>query len=88
MNRLTVNPVDLVQMIKQGKNPEQLMLNIFEQNLSKANPIAANLINLAKSGRTAEIEKIARNICAEKGVDFDKEFNNFKSNLFKIINSK
>ena len=88
MNRLTVNPVDLVTMIKQGKNPQQLILNIFESNLGKSNPIAANLVNLAKKNRTAEIEQIARNLCAEKGIDFDKEFNSFKSNLFKTIGSK
>ena len=86
--QLNVNPLDLINMIKQGKNPQQLVLNIFESNLSKTNPIAANLLNLAKQNRTADIEKIARNLCAEKGIDFDKEFNNFKSNLFKAINSK
>lgn len=88
MNRLTVNPVDLVTMIKQGKNPQQLILNIFESNLSKVNPIAANLVDLAKHNRTAEIERIARNLCAERGIDFDKEFNSFKSNLFKALGSK
>jgi hypothetical protein len=86
--QLNVNPMDLITMIKQGKNPQQLVLNIFESNLSKVNPIAANLLDLAKQNRTADIEKIARNLCAEKGIDFDKEFNNFKSNLFKAINSK
>lgn len=86
--QLNVNPIDLITMIKQGKNPQQLVLNIFESNLSKVNPIAANLLDLAKQNRTADIEKIARNLCAEKGIDFDKEFNNFKSNLFKAINSK
>jgi hypothetical protein len=88
MNRLSVNPMDLISMIKQGKNPQQLVLSVFEANLSKVNPIAANLVDLAKQNRTAEIEKIARNICAERGIDFDKEFNNFKSNLFKAIGSK
>ena len=88
MNKLSVNPIELISMIKQGQNPQQLILNIFESNLSKNNPIAANLIDLAKQNRTAEIEKIARNLCAEKGIDFDKEFNSFKSNLFKALGSK
>jgi hypothetical protein len=86
--QLNVNPADLIQMIKSGQNPQQLMLKIFESNLSASNPVAANLVELAKQNRTADIEKIARNLCAERGIDFDKEFNNFKSNLFKIINSK
>lgn len=85
---LNVNPADLIMMIKQGKNPQQLVLNILESNLAQVNPIAANLLDLAKNNRTAEIEKVARNLCEQRGVDFDKEFNNFKSNLFKAINSK
>ena len=72
--QLNVNPMELISMIKQGKNPEQLILSIFESNLSKVNPIAANLISLAKQNRTSEIEEVARNLCAQKGIDFDKEF--------------
>ena len=85
---LNVNPADLITMIRQGKNPQQLVLNILESNLAQVNPIAANLLDLAKNNRTAEIERVARNLCEQKGIDFDKEFNNFKSNLFKAINSK
>jgi hypothetical protein len=40
-----------------------------------------NLLNLAQSHDEASIEKIARNICAQKGLDFDKEFTAFKNNL-------
>ena len=87
-NNMQVNPLQIVQMIKSGKNPQEIMLNIFESNLAQRNPIAANLLDLAKNNRTAEIEKIARNLCEQKGIDFDKEFNDFKSNLFKAINSK
>ena len=85
---LNVNPVELISMIKNGKNPQQLMLNILESNLAQVNPIAANLLDLAKHNRTAEIERVARNLCEQKGIDFDKEFNSFKSNLFKTLNSK
>ena len=40
-----------------------------------------NLLSLAQAGSTADIEKIARNICAQRGVDFDKEFAAFKQSL-------
>ena len=82
--QLNVNPMELIAMIKQGKNPEQLVLSIFESNLSQVNPIAANLISLAKQNRTSEIEKVARNLCAQKGVDFDKEFSRFKKQYFGL----
>lgn len=71
-----VNPAQLVQMVKQGQNPQQLMLSILQGNANS--PLGANLLNLAKNGQTAEIEKIARNMCKERGVDFDTEFQKFK----------
>lgn len=45
------------------------------------NPMGQNLLSLAQSHNTADIEKIARNMCAQKGVDFDKEFTAFKQSL-------
>ena len=72
-----VNPNQLIQMIKNGKNPQQLMMSILEGQASN-NPMGANLLNLAKGNKTAEIEKIARNIAQQRGIDFDKEFDAFK----------
>lgn len=77
-----MNPMDILLKIKNGQNPQQIMINILEQGVASRNPIAANLLDLAKGNRTTEIEKVARNLCSERGIDFDKEFNNFKSNLF------
>ena len=74
-----VDPNRLIQMIKQGQNPQQLMLSILEGQAGT--PMGANLLNLARNGQTAEIEKIARNLCKERGVDFDQEFNNFRRML-------
>lgn len=73
-----VNPLELIQMIKNGKNPEQLMIKVLEDNVSST-PIGENLLLLAKDGRTQEIEQVARNIFASKGLDFDKEFKAFKN---------
>lgn len=73
-----VNPLELIQMIKNGKNPEQLMIKVLEDNAAST-PIGENLLILAKEGRTQEIEQVARNIFASKGLDFDKEFKAFKN---------
>jgi hypothetical protein len=40
-----------------------------------------NLLRLAQNNQTADIEQIARNICAQRGIDFDKEFTAFKQQL-------
>ena len=75
-----VNPAELIMQIKNGANPQQLMIGILEKNM-KQTPMGENLLLLAKEGKSADIEQIARNIFAQKGLDFDKEFNAFKKNL-------
>ena len=70
----------MIQMAKSGQNPEQMMLQYLQQQ-AQQNPMGQNLLSLVQSGNTADIEKIARNICAQRGVDFDKEFAAFKQSL-------
>jgi hypothetical protein len=36
--------------------------------------MSANLLDLARKGDSQQIEQIARNIFAQRGLDFDKEF--------------
>ena len=40
-----------------------------------------NLIQMAQKGDTKGVENFARNLCKEKGQDFDKEFATFMSNF-------
>lgn len=68
-----VNPIMLVQAIKNGQNPQQLMLNILQNNMS-GTPLGDNLIDLVKRGRGVDIEMIVRNISKQRGIDFDREF--------------
>jgi hypothetical protein len=67
----------ILGMIRNGYNPEQLVLSMMESRM-KGTPMGDNLLNLARQGNTAEIEKIARNLAAQQGIDYDKEFNEFK----------
>ena len=75
---MQMNPMQIIQMIKSGSNPQQLIMSFLQQ---QNNPIANNLLQMAQNGNTSVIEQIARNICAQKGLDFDKEFNSFKQQL-------
>lgn len=75
-----VNPTLIVQAIKNGQNPQQLMLNIMQNTMSYS-PFGANLLSLAQQGNTKEIERIARNIAQQRGLDYDKEFANFVRGL-------
>lgn len=75
-----VNPMELISQIHQGKNPQQLMIGIMENNI-KDTPMGENLLMLAKEGKSADIEQIVRNMFKERGLDFDKEFTAFKRSL-------
>lgn len=74
-----MNPMQLMKMLKSG-NPQSFVFQMLEQN-AQNNPFFANILQLAKNNKTTEIEQIAMNMCKEKGIDFNKEFNSFKSNL-------
>lgn len=78
---LQVDPMQLILQIKNGQNPQQLMLNILETQMQDT-PMGANLLNLARNNKTAEIEQIARNFMQQRGMDYDKEFNAFKRMFF------
>ena len=77
-----MNPIQVLKtFLGNGGNPQDLLQKTISKNNS--NPMIANLINLAQKGNKEEVEKIARNICKEKNIDFDKEFNAFISNFNK-----
>lgn len=69
-----------LEQIKKGYRPEQITMNLIESKM-KGTPMGDNLIKLAHEGNSAEIERIARNFAAQRGVNFDKEFAAFKKRL-------
>lgn len=75
---MNVDPAKLIELIRNGKNPQQLMMHVLEDRAYANNPVMMNLLELAKENRTSEIEQVARNLYAERGLDFDSEFNSFK----------
>lgn len=70
------NPMQIMNIMK-NKSPQETIISI----IGNQNPIINNLMKLAKSGNKSEIEDIARNMCKEKGIDFDKEFPSFMENF-------
>lgn len=77
---MNVDPMQLIAMIKNGQNPQQLMIQVLETQMG-GSPMRDNLLDLARRGDTAGMEKIARNFAQQRGVDFDKEFNAFRQML-------
>lgn len=74
------NPLQLIQAIQNSGNPQQFVYNMVNEQMGQ-NPLFANLLSLAKKGDGASIEKIARNIMAEKGINYDQAFTQFKNQL-------
>ena len=74
-----MNPIQqMIQMAKMKQDPSQLMMQYLQ---SQTSPMGQNLLSLAQARNTQDIERIARNICAQRGIDFDKEFTAFKQSL-------
>lgn len=65
-------------------NPLQLMFNsIMNSPKMNNNPMAKNVLDMARSGDVTGIEQFGRNIAKERGVDFDQAFANFKNQFSK-----
>ena len=70
-----MNPMEFMKGIK---NPKQFVINMLKQS---QNPMAIQLMQMAKSGNTQQIEQFARNVCKECGMDFDKSFSEFMKQI-------
>lgn len=76
---MNFNPMMLFNMLR-GNNPKTFVMNMIKQQMPN-NPFMNNLIDMANNGNTKGLEEVARNMLREKGLDYDKEFNNFMSNF-------
>jgi hypothetical protein len=76
---MNINPKQFIQLIRNGGNPQQLMMNLLSQ--MQGTPMGNNLLSMAQANDTKGIEQLARNLCQQRGVDFDQEFSNFKQML-------
>lgn len=72
--------MQLMQAIRGGQNPQQLMMNMLQSQMG-SNPIGQNLLRMAQQNDTKGIEQIARNLCAQRGLDFDTEFAAFRQQM-------
>lgn len=72
-----MNPITAIkQYMLQGLTPKGIL---SKMNIN--NPILNNVISMAQNGDTKSVETFARNICKQRGLDFDTEFNKFKNTL-------
>ena len=69
-----------MQMIRSGNNPQAMIMNMLQQQAGNS-PLGQNLLKLAQNNDGKGIEQIARNLCSQRGLDFDQEFATFKKQL-------
>lgn len=75
------NPImQFMQMVRSGGNPQQMMMNMLQQQAGNS-PMGQNLLKMAQNNDGKGIEQVARNLCAQRGLDFDKEFAAFRQQL-------
>lgn len=72
------NPMQIMNLLKGVKSPKDAVINMIKSN---NNPMIKNLVEMAENGNSKGVEEFARNLYAQQGKDFDKEFNNFMSNF-------
>ena len=78
---LEVNPMQLIAAIKQGQNPQQLLLGILEGRMSNT-PLGQNLLQMAKNNDTKGIEQAKQGYM--KICNYKQELKkNFETQIFE-----
>ena len=72
------NPMQFMNMLKGIRNPKDAVINMVKSN---NNPMIKNLVEMAEKGDSKGVEEFARNLYAQQGRDFDKEFGEFMNNF-------
>ena len=76
---MSINPMQLIQMLKSGMNPQQVIAQILPQ--FNGIPIVQNAYSMMQNGNVKQLEQIARNLAQQRGIDFDTEYANFKNSF-------
>ena len=77
---MNVNPMQLIQLITGGYNPQQLMMSVLQQQ-GGSNPILQNALGMAQNNNLSGLEVLARNLAAQRGLNYEEAFAQFMSNF-------
>ena len=73
-----MNPM---QMLQGMRNPQQFLQQMMGDRQMMSNPIIKNALGMVQSGDAKGIEKLARNLCKEKGIQADDFVSQIKQNI-------
>jgi len=63
------------------RNPNQFMQNMLSNNKVIGNPMAMNALDMMKNGDNEGIEKMARNVCKQRGINPDEAIQQIRQQL-------
>lgn len=72
-----MNPVQFAKMMR-GGNPQKVVMDMMREQAGN-NPVMRNAMQMAENGDSEGIEKLARNLCKEQGIDADEMVKKIKS---------
>ena len=72
------NPLQFVQIMR---NPQQFLQQVMNNSQLMQNPLAKNAVEMYQKGDIDGINKMAENLCKERGVDQQQFTNEIKSML-------
>lgn len=79
MMNFNMNPMEMIGLLR-GRNPQELVMSMIKNN-NINDPQINELISLAEKGDTNSLTKIATDMFAKQGKNFNTEFSNFMSLL-------
>lgn len=74
-----INPMQLIQMIKNG-NPKQVIMDMMKKNNGN-NPIWNNALNMAEKQDSKGLEQLAKNLCESNGINFEQMVKQVKNSI-------
>ena len=72
------NPLALMRAFR---NPQEFMQQAMQNSQINQNPIVKNAFSMYQNGDNKGLENLARNLCAEKGINPEDALKQIKSNF-------
>lgn len=77
--RNNMNPMQMIAQLQNSKNPMQMMKNILG-----GNPLFQRAMQMADGKNPRELQNIAKNLCEQRGIDFDQAVSQIQNLGVKI----
>lgn len=72
---------NIFQMMQAARNPQQFLQQVMQNSQLMQNPLAKNAIEMYQKGDKDGINKLAENLCKEKGLNMQDIEKQIKSQL-------